>query len=221
MSPAAVAGYVHPGTVRAEFMTSLLGVLRRGATHLDEVLAVRSGPNIAAARNLIVERFLAEQRAPWLWMLDTDMVFAADTLDRLVAAADSRTRPIMGALCYQETDDGQVRPTMYELVEGPAFAWYQQWPDDAAVPVAATGAACLLMHRTALENIASRNRSRNTPWPWFKETEFGGRRIGEDMAFCLRAGVARIPVHVHTGIRAGHVKSTVIGGGGNAIPDAL
>lgn len=213
MTRTVVAGYLTAGLVRTEFMTSMLGVQRHGVTPLDEVMAVRSGPNLARGRNLIVKRFLTEQSADWLWMLDTDMVFDSRTLDRLITAAHPDTRPILGALCYQETDDGETRPTMYELVDkpNPAFAWYQQWPEGQVVPVAATGAACLLMHRAALVNIATRCRTRNSAWPWFKESTLGNQPIGEDLTFCLRAGVARIPVHVHTGVQVGHIKSTMLG----------
>ena len=47
-----------------------------GATPVDTVLTYASGPNISTARNLIVDEFLRMQRAPWLLMVDTDMVFA-------------------------------------------------------------------------------------------------------------------------------------------------
>ena len=99
----AAVGYVHGATVTAGFLASVLGMLRKpGGTRVDVVLAAPSGPNISEARNLLVRRFLDECRAPWLWMLDTDMVFAADALDRLVAAADPVSRPLLGALCHSQ-----------------------------------------------------------------------------------------------------------------------
>ena len=95
----AVFGYVHGGEVRAEFAASLLAMAMEGGTHLDAVIAWESGPNISTARNMIVTKFLTEQTAPWLLMADTDMVFAADALDRLIAAADPAERPVVGGLC--------------------------------------------------------------------------------------------------------------------------
>ena len=44
------------------------------------------------------------------------MVFAADAADRLIAAADPVTRPIVGGFCLQRDKDGGSRyPTMFEF----------------------------------------------------------------------------------------------------------
>src|SRR5260221_13454887 len=79
-----------------------------GRTPLDSVLTLESGPNISTARNKIVRDFLDGQSAPWLLMCDTDMVLGADTLDRLVAAADPAGRPALGALCFPLDQRGQL-----------------------------------------------------------------------------------------------------------------
>src|SRR5258708_25822560 len=85
-----------------------------GATPLDAVLILESGPNISTARNKIVRDFLDGQSAPWLLMCDTDMVLGADTLDRLVAAAGPAGPPVRGALCLSLDQRGRLRP-LYEL----------------------------------------------------------------------------------------------------------
>jgi GT2 family glycosyltransferase len=215
MADHVVIGYVHGGTVRAEFCASLLAVCMEGETAVESVLAVGSGPNISTARNMVVRRFLEEQQAPWLLMLDTDMWFERDLLDRLIVAADPVERPVTGALCYsQNTDNGGGEPysTMYELAESPegelCFVRYKEWPEDACVRVSATGAACLLMHRTALDAVAKRSNDRAAPW--FRESVTGSALVGEDLTFCLRCGAAGIPVHVHTGVRVGHMKTTML-----------
>src|SRR5580698_10005857 len=113
-------GYVHGGTVRAEFAASLLALARKppGGTRVDVFLAAPSGPNISEARNLVTRRFLDECRAPWLLMCDTDMVFTPADVDRLTEAADPAARPVLGALCYsQDGATGEKQPTMYELVQ--------------------------------------------------------------------------------------------------------
>jgi GT2 family glycosyltransferase len=210
--PDAVIGYLHPGSVRAEFCASLLGVCMEGRTRIRTVIALESGPNLSTGRNLMVRDFLEDGLAPWLLMCDTDMWFGADTADRLIAAADPAERPVVGALCWS-LDKGERFPTMYELTEPEpgrvAFARYRQWPEDACVPVAATGAACLLMHRDALEKVAA--SAGDLAAPWFRETAIGPMALmGEDMTFCLRLQAAGIPVHVHTGVKAGHMKTTML-----------
>jgi len=210
----AVIGYCHPGEVRAEFCASLLATVMEGRTPVDTVLTYASGPNISTARNLIVDEFLRMQRAPWLLMCDTDMVFAGDALDRLVAAADPAERPLLGALCFSPAA-GEVRPTMYELVEkdGGALGFMQleSWPDDTCVRVTATGTGFLLMHRGVLEVVRDHGGDRSAPW--FRETAVGSplALMGEDMTFCLRAGAAGVPVHVHTGVQVGHMKPSMLG----------
>jgi len=209
-----VIGYVHPGTVRAEFCASLLAIAMEGKTPLDAVLTLESGPNISTARNKLCADFLAGQSAPWLFMADTDMVLEHDAVDRLIAAADPVDVPVLGGLCWSLEAGARV-PTMYELVqrepEGLAFTRHTRWPDDAVVRVSATGAACLLVHRSALERV--RLHSRDRAAPWFRETALPGvplALMGEDLTFCLRLGAAGIPVHVCTGIKVGHMKTTML-----------
>jgi len=212
----AVFGYVHGGSVRAEFCASLLALALQGGTELDAVVAWESGPNISTARNMVVSKFLTEQSAAWLLMCDTDMMFAADALDRLIFRADAGERPVVGGLCYQRSPDGgDPLPTMLELTEGPegrlAFTRYASWPEDACVRVGATGAAFLLMHRDALGKVAA--ASGDSAAPWFRESALGAplSLLGEDLTFCLRCAAAGVPVHVHTGVQVGHLKATMLG----------
>lgn len=211
--PDCVIGYVHGGTVRAEFCASLLAVCMEGETRVRTVVALASGPNISTGRNLIVREFLDGNLAPWLFMCDTDMVLEPDTVDRLVAAADPADRPVVGALCFS-LSQGQKYPTMYELVEGApgglAFRRYREWPEDACVRLSATGAACLLVHRDAL--LAVEKHASDPAAPWFRESAVGAPMslMGEDLTFCLRCAAAGIPVHVHTGVRVGHMKTTML-----------
>lgn len=214
MTEGAVIGYIHPGTVRAEFCASLLAVCMEGETPVRSVIAVGSGPNISHARNMVARQFLEDRQADWLFMCDTDMWFGSGTIDRLTAAAHPLDRPVMGALCFsQNTDDpaGEPYSTMYELAERDgelAFVRYKRWPEDATVQVAATGAAALLIHRTVLETVAKTSGDKAAPW--FRESVTGSALMGEDLTFCLRCAAAGIPVHVHTGVRVGHMKTTML-----------
>jgi GT2 family glycosyltransferase len=207
-----VIGYVHGGTVRAEFAASLLAITRRGVTLVDDVIAVGSGPNISRGRNMVVAGFLEDHDAPWLFMADTDMSLPWDTIDRLVSAADPSERPVVGGLCFTENPGGVPLPTLYELVEDadgqPAFARHESWPDDGLVQVTATGAACLLIHRDVLEHLGK--VSSCPAAPWFRESVAGASLIGEDLTFCLQLGALGIPVHVATGMKAGHMKTTML-----------
>jgi GT2 family glycosyltransferase len=214
VADSAVIGWIHPGWVRAEFTASLLAVARKpGGVQAAGFLAVVSGPNVSEARNLLVQRFLDEYDAPWLLMADTDMVFSADALDRLIQAADPADRPVVGALCYSQDAGGEVHPLMYRLVADSAgprgFARYRDYPEGACLRVDGTGAAFLLAHRSALEKI--RASTGDIAAPWFRESTLDVCLLGEDLTFCLRATAAGIPVHVCTQVQVGHMKTRMLG----------
>jgi hypothetical protein len=149
----------------------------------------RPGSNLSAPRNTLVRRFLEYGLADWMLMLDTDMVFRPDLLERLLEHADPVEAPIVGGLCFGFDDKGDIQPTLFGLVgdEGsPQVIRYHEWPPDSMFQVAATGAACLLIHKSVFEAIRDvRVPSRggragfNDGFPWFQETEHDGTpRVG-------------------------------------------
>lgn len=211
-----VVGYCHPGMVHAAFHESLLDTLVYDVAFNRRIvdgggrLGTQASANLSAPRNKIVREFLTKSTADWLWMLDTDMVFPPDTLERLLEFADPVKAPIVGGLCFS-IDDGRLFPTLYGLVEGdpdPQVIRFNEWPPDAMFEVAATGTACLLMHRSALERM--RDQQFNPAFPWFQETHHAGEPVGEDITFCWRASMLDIPVHVNTGVQIGHVKQHLL-----------
>lgn len=212
--------YVHPGHVDAHFMQSIVNVLvddshrqnprvLRGGSYI----AIGSGPRIAEARNQCVLSFLNECQAAWLLMIDTDMVFPVSALDKIMEAADPETAPIIGGLCFGGGRSGVMFPTMYRLVkpelnESPVQT-IEEYPPDAMCEVDATGAAFLLIHRSVLQKMGETYK--DSPYPWFLEgSVYKGTKFGEDWAFCMRAKTEGFPIHVHTGVKIGHVKPQVL-----------
>ena len=218
MNPGTIAvAHLHPGHVKGYFMTAMVNMLafdlhNCGGRILNGggYISLRSGPNIAGARNKVVEQFLRGD-AEWLLFLDSDMVPAPDTAERLVQAADPVERPIVGGLCFGAKDDfdgySEYFPTLYRFTSEGSSLRFQEWPEDDWVKVDGTGAACLLIHRDVLEKIGSENPE---PFRWFQEIVVNGRPWSEDMTFCLRAAVAGFPIWVHTGIQVGHVKDRIV-----------
>lgn len=208
--PDVAIGWVHPGQVSAGFLDSLLRtVTLDGGRRLVAWNGIKSSANISAARNALVEWFLGLPSAQWLMMIDTDMVWLPDAIHRLLAQADPERAPIVGGLCFGD-DNGELFATLYDLggtEEQPEFLRYNAWPQ-GMFQVVATGAAFLLMHRSALERV--RDHGFSTAYPWFQEREFAGKRCGEDVTFCMRAGQLGIPVWVDTTVETGHIKSRII-----------
>lgn len=215
-----LVAYLHPSdSVGARFHKSLLDLMVRDAykpTHdVMGTIDMASGANITTARNTVVRDFLNTDAA-WLWFVDADMAFPPDTLDRLLAVADVDERPIVGGLCFRVTQESdrpvRLTPTIYGLNDDnpPRTVVYHDYPPEAVVRVAATGAACILVHRRVFETLRDSGRYQ-APWTWFAETLFPAYDdvLSEDITFCLRAGAHGFPVHVDTSIEIGHQKTFV------------
>lgn len=220
-----VLAYIHPGQVSGYFMESLLQSvlfdIATGPRRIANVMQEWSSANVSAPRNAVTRRFLdyrfrdeqgRARAADWLLWVDADMQWGHDAVDQLLAAADPVARPIVGGLCFGRAEGGRLYPTIYHFVRMEdgrvSTARVRDYPRDQLVPVSATGAAFVLIHRTVLETI--RDRGFNATFPWFQETELDGQPVGEDLTFCIRAGIAGFPVHVHTGVRIGHHKSALL-----------
>jgi GT2 family glycosyltransferase len=216
-----VVGYLHPDEVSVSFHHSLIGLLLWDLQHNGRVLG--GGGHVAShcgtgrlpdGRNEITRRWLDDHDAEWLWMVDTDMGFAPDTVDRLIAAADKKERPVVGGLCFGQrivahdplmhTPQYRQFPTIYSWDERDGkvgFVPAETFPVDAVVPAAATGAACLLIHRSAAEAIRARHGD-----TWWTPAQVQGEWFSEDMSFCIRLASVDMALHVHTGVQTSHHK---------------
>jgi hypothetical protein len=194
---------------------ALLGYDRANAGIITTRMPVRCGTDgLIAARNSVAAQMVASD-VDWLFWVDTDMGFAPETLYQLLAVADPTERPVVGALCFaarQYAHDGlfgfrtKPQPTIYDwVVDGagtPQFLATPMYPVNTLVQVAATGSACILIHRSVFETIAEKLGPN-----WYDRTPGAdGKLLGEDVSFCVRAAACEIPVHVHTGVRTTHYK---------------
>lgn len=218
--------YLHPGTVSQSFSDSLVRLVAHHLT--SDVVRLGSGPlalacgsgGLVQARNRVAQYFLDETDAEWLWMVDADMGFAPDTVERLVAVADRTERPVVGALCFgmrNNEPDGmgglKVRPfpTLYDWVktaEG-TLGWTVRYdyPPETVVQVGGTGAACLLVHRSVIERVRAISGD-----AWFDRAILtDGTLVGEDLSFCFRLTKDNIPIYVHTGVTTTHHKDIWLG----------
>ncbi len=220
-----VVGFCSPGTVHTDFMYSLVWAMMYDFANHQRIvnggglLPIDAGANLSGPRNEIVRKFLTHG-ADWLLMLDTDMTFQPDLIERLLLNADPEKAPIVGGLCFGFDDKGQIQPTLYGFLgdeDNPLVVRYHEWPEDAMMQVAATGGAALLIHRAVFEQMATfEHPSRpgkagfNDAFPWFQELEHDGRPVSEDIGFCWRAGLLGIPVYVDTSVQLGHIKRRLL-----------
>ena len=206
--------FIHPGETSAFFTTSMLAMmLYDGHTerHITGLVNEWSSANVSAARNKLTALFCDEKPdADWLMFIDADMGFEHDALERLMRVADPDTAPVVGGLCFGAQAD-RLFPTIYQVVRvesGLRVNRTHEYERDAVVQVAATGSAFLLIHRRVIEAVREARVSK--AFPWFQETELDGDPVGEDITFCLRAGMLGFPIFVDTRVKVGHHKSWLL-----------
>lgn len=177
-SPKVAVGWLTDGVWRAAFGMSMVRLsmyemARTGRPVLPMEMKFASG-GLVEGRNQLVEQFLDATSCEWLLMVDVDMGFPADALERLLVAASAKERPVVGGLCFAVRRDGGVDgdtfaegrvclPTVYVWREFPDRAGFQvveDYPRGELVLASATGAAFLLAHRSALVKVRDAENAR-------------------------------------------------------------
>jgi hypothetical protein len=215
--------YLHPNEIPATFHKSLTDLYGWDASHhrrLGGYASVRCATGgVPEGRNQVAAEFL-KSGDEWLFLIDADMGFRPDVLDELHAAADKDLRPIVGGLCFAQREVGhdgrngfrvQALPTIYDFIEHPdgrhRFTGRAHYPANTVTMCAGTGAACLLIHRTVIEQVHAEYGP-----AWFDRTRGSdGSLLGEDISFFVRTGSLGIPCHVHTGVKLTHFKNVWLG----------
>lgn len=226
-------GYLDDGSWKAVFGFSRSDMLMRdlvGARRIvcNKELRVKAHPGgLAQGRNTMVRNFLDDTNAEWLFMVDSDMGFDEDSVDRLLVTADPVDRPIVGGLCFAlgELESKNYKSTRYEIIPTIyEYASYKQdgvewevgfvanekYPRNDVVRVAATGAAFLLIHRDSLVLMQKKYNDN-----WFSPTthptgDQGRPRIfSEDFSFFLRCAQVGLPVYVDTSVKTVHIKGAL------------
>jgi len=220
---AVTVAYVHEKNLAASFHHCMIEMIGWDLAH--EARIIRGGykawtcgtDGLVDSRNKLVAAWLAEDTADWLFWIDTDMGFAPDTIDRLMAAADPEERPVVGGLCFtqrEEESDGmggwrcRATPTVFDwtvLEDTGQMGFSVRWnyAPDTLTRVAGTGSACVLIHRSVFEKV---HAEYGTWYDRVPNTTMG-QVISEDLSLCLRACALDIPIHVHTGVKTSHQKT--------------
>lgn len=217
--------YVRPDGVDGNFFDSWTDLLVWDLSHgqrIGQRIGMRctsSGADLPAVRNQIVREALERPDWQWLAWVDTDAGFAPNTIDRLLASAHVRDRPILGALAFASKEvskDGfngfrtQPRPTIFDFVpmdDGTQrFCGRNDYPYNQVTRCASTGMHCVLIHRWVFEKL--RDEFGDT---WHDRIPQADDLLGEDTSFYARCGAQNIPVHVDTAIKTNHRKTCWVG----------
>jgi len=182
------------------------------------------GPGEYSQRFIIQGNVLVHQRneciakmdGDWILFIDSDMAFQPGAVTELVKTREKFDLDMVGGLCFQRTPPYQ--PTMYvkaaEAEHG--YTFLEDWGDDEAVEVDATGMAFVLIHKRVFDRILRKQtgegfpdleqRQGMRPPPFFRwQGEYG-----EDFLFCREAKESGSRIFVDTSIKIGHVGPTTV-----------
>lgn len=207
-------GYCHGRNTHQPFTASLTqamdaecnkdligGVIHVGGLYVDD------------NRNRIAQMFLDCPEGEWLLMLDTDIVFAPETVSLLVDIAEDNECAILSGLYVgTPTEEGLVVPIWFVRGENGQFQSVAKLKTDGPQELDAVGMGVCLIHRNVFESMA--RAYADDPWHWFGRDIYIDRgiakRAGEDITFCLRAQALHFQIWGDARINVGHIKERVL-----------
>jgi hypothetical protein len=200
--------YCHGETVRPAFMRSVIHAIVEDKGRLIHGYITSEGLYVPRGRNEIVGEFLLKSGCEWLWFLDTDVEFRANTLKLLMDATEDGEKKIVAAPYWNvDGETGSPYCTWMDVVDGSLLP-YAEIPEEETIELMACGMGCTLIHRDVFVDVA--RNYKEDPWMWFSHdlitTEHGNLRLGEDVSFCLRAAVAGHTTWGVTGVEIDHLK---------------
>jgi hypothetical protein len=195
------------GNVHPRFFQSVVQILGSGEKRLSAAMAVE-GLYIEENRNNLVQQFFASG-CEWLWMLDSDIAFNPNTLDRLLQATDNGARKIVTAAYWAQHESGNI--TTWLRMGSGHLSPYLSLPESGMMRLGACGMGCCLIHHDVFEAIRYMRRDNLDPWIWYGRDliELNGvaKRAGEDVTFCIRAQRAGYSIWGLTDLVVDHYKS--------------
>lgn len=179
--------------VPVEFMTSMT-VMEKPFNY---TLILSTFGRIDEIRNQLVQS-AQEQNCSHILFLDTDHYHSPQTIKKLL----SHELPIVSGLSFLRTPPHE--PVMMKG-EINAFSFINEWEENSLVQVDATGAASLLVDMEVFDKLKK---------PYFQFLENPNpnilHKIGEDVAFCLKAKEAGYKIFVDTSCQNDHLSQIKI-----------
>lgn len=213
-------GFIYGDTITPEWRRSYNNMLMQDLLSTKRIVMEHSlyaAPGEEAeARNKIIKLFLNQDpKAEWLFLMDTNVVFAMDILDKLLINAGPE-KPIIGALQFK-TVPADINPTgvqsfnvepMIYVYRGDDIYTVNDYVFDLIMKCSAVPASCMLIHRSVLAD--PRWLDDRHPLPWFRQTVRKGTFVEDFHRFCGKAEELGYPIHVNTSARTGRViKATI------------
>lgn len=151
-----------------------------------------------AARNALADSF----RGDWLMMFDTDLTFDPDIVARLLRSIETGQAEVICGIYHFKAPP--CSPVIYAEKDG-RFKPAREWDvpaEDYLLPIASSGAGCLLVKRAVFDRIRSE----------LKESPFDVEHpYSEDHSFFRRLKKIGASAMCNPNVRCGHLKWHAVG----------
>lgn len=151
--------------------------------------------SLADARNSLVQQAL-DDGCSHLLMLDTDQVYPADTLTKLL----SHNVDVCGVRVHRRWMPFDPIFLRGDIGRYESVSEDEMYSGDL-IQVDATGTGCLLFNMDVFLKVSN---------PWFAFDIHDGKPVGEDINFCSKAREAGVGIYVDTGIEVGHLVTMTV-----------
>lgn len=168
------------------------------------------GNQIARQRMDLFNLWADYVQTDWLLWLDSDVVLTKEILKQLWDAADKISRPVVSGVYFvsKEMESPLMMPMPAVFMDAPDRGEYQldfvhPLPVNQIIKADSAGFGLVLMHKSIIKQMRDKFQDQSL----FAEKDLGGDKfIGEDIIFFRKMKEAGIPLHVHTGALAQHIK---------------
>jgi len=165
------------------------------------------GNQIARQRQAAIEMW-AKVGTDWALWVDSDIVLTKEHLKTLWDTADKIARPIVCGVYFisKEMENSLMKPfpcVFNETDNDYEIQYLHPLPLNQIVKIDNAGMGLVLMHKSVLTKL---NEKFPDNFLFGENNEKGEKFIGEDISFFRKVKAAGIPVHVHTGVTAQHIK---------------
>ncbi len=187
-----LVGIPHTGQIRAELGVNYVQWMSdlRFEAHILPLPGFRP---VTAARNKIVKIFLEDplyKECKYLLMIDSDMSGPANLLE-----LSFFNKPIIGAFTLM-VKESRIVPLALKR-QGRGYSNITPLAANELVEVDATGTGCMMIRRDVFAKLEK-------PYFEYLMDDEGLVQLGNDFYFCMKAKMAGIPIHVHTGYVTAH-----------------
>ena len=154
-----------------------------------------TGEQTARARNRIVD-YALKTKMDYLFFVDTDMVVTYEQLVSLFKTMQEKDLDVLSGLYYRRK--GIPLPQiMIKNKQNQDWHTWDDYPKNKLVQVDGIGLGIAI--------INMRVSKKHLKKPWFDHEIYTDVVPTEDLSFCRKLGRKNVPIHLDTGVIAGHI----------------